>query len=281
MAEVATGVLHNVGNVLNSVNVGASVISEKIRNSRVENLAAAVKLVEEHTEDFSEFIQKDAKGQRLLPYLSKLATHLQTERQQVLLEAEALMTHVDHIKEIVATQQDYAKVSALVEMVSLPKLVEDAYRMVEPSFKRQHVKFRAEFDEVPSVSAARHKVLEILVNLLSNAQEAVAEHDGPQRQVFVSVRRHGDDRVRVAVKDTGVGLSPENLTRIFAHGFTTKRHGHGFGLHTGALAAKQMDGSLWAESDGVGHGATFILELPVAEPVQEHQGAVSVETSAA
>jgi ligand-binding sensor domain-containing protein/signal transduction histidine kinase len=281
MAEVATGVLHNVGNVLNSVNVGASVISEKMRNSRLDNLAAAVKLLEEHTVDFSEFVEKDPKGQRLLPYLSKLASHLQIERRQVLMEVEALTTHVDHIKEIVSTQQDYAKVSALIEMIYLPKLVEDAYRMVEPNFKRHHVKFRADFEDVPSVPAARHKVLDILVNLLSNAQHAVIEHNGPQRQVFVTVKRNGDDRVRVSVQDSGIGLSSENLTRIFAHGFTTKREGHGFGLHSGALAARQMRGSLRAESDGIGHGATFILELPALDSTATPETPVHAETSAA
>ncbi len=280
MAEVATGVLHNVGNVLNSVNVGASVISDKMRNSRLDNLAAAVKLLEEHAPDFGEFVQKDPKGQRLLPYLTKLATFLQSERRQVLLEVEALITHIDHIKEIVSTQQDYAKMSALIEMLHLPKLVEDAYRMVEPNFKRHHVKFRAEFEEVPAVSAARHTVLEILVNLLSNAQQAVIEHNGPQRQVLVSVKLY-DDKVRVSVKDTGIGLSPENLTRIFAHGFTTKRDGHGFGLHSGALAARQMGGSLRTESEGIGHGATFILELPVVELAAEEHIEVRAETSAA
>jgi ligand-binding sensor domain-containing protein/signal transduction histidine kinase len=281
MAEVATGVLHNVGNVLNSVNVGASVISDKIRNSRVENLAAAVKLLQEHTTDFADFIQNDPKGQRLMPYLSRLASHLQSERHQVLLEAEALITHVDHIKEIVSTQQDYAKMSALTELVSVPKLVEDAYRMVEANFKRHHVKFRGDFEDVPNVLAARHQVLEILVNLLSNAQQAVIENNGPERQVNVFVKRGGEDRVQVLVKDTGIGLSPENLTRIFAHGFTTKRNGHGFGLHSGALAARHMGGSLRAESDGVGRGATFVLELPVGESATYLHEPVPAETTAA
>jgi signal transduction histidine kinase len=137
--------------------------------------------------------------------------------------------------------------------------------MVEPSFNRHFVKFRAEYDNVPSLPAARHKVIDILVNLLSNAKQAVIEHNGPQRIVHVTVERHGENHARVIVRDSGVGLPPENLTRIFAHGFTTKPDGHGFGLHSGALAAQQMGGSLWAESQGRGYGATFILELPIAE----------------
>jgi signal transduction histidine kinase len=70
--------------------------------------------------------------------------------------------------------------------------------------------------------------------------------------------------VAIIVRDNGVGILPENLTRIFGHGFTTKKDGHGFGLHSGALAAKQMNGALSVQSAGPGKGAAFTLELPIA-----------------
>jgi signal transduction histidine kinase len=263
MAEVATGVLHNVGNVLNSVNIGASVLSSKLRDSRIEHLSAAIDMLQEHAGDLSRFVEGDPKGRRLMPYLVKLATHLRSERTEVLTELENLTTHVDHIKKIVATQQDYAKVSALIEVVSVARLVDDALRMVGASFDRHRIEVFREIDDVPDIAAAKHQVLEILVNLLRNAKQAVVEHSGPERQICIRVRQYGQDHIRIEVQDTGTGLPPENLTRIFAHGFTTKPNGHGFGLHSGALAARQMQGSLWAESKGLGFGATFILELPV------------------
>ncbi|HEX4807699.1 MAG TPA: two-component regulator propeller domain-containing protein [Bryobacteraceae bacterium] len=265
MAEVATGVLHNVGNVLNSVNVGATVIADKLRESRTENLTAAVNLLQEHAGHLSTFVETDPKGQRVLPYLAKLSSHFQGERRQLLNEVESLTAHIDHIKEIVATQQDYAKGSVLTEVISIPKLVDDAVKLVQASFERHHLEVLREIEDVPDVTAARHKVLEILVNLLRNAKHAVIEHSGPLRQVRICAKRHSGDRVRIEVHDTGTGIPAENLVRIFAHGFTTKRNGHGFGLHSGALAARQMQGSLWAESGGPGWGATFILELPVGE----------------
>jgi signal transduction histidine kinase len=157
-------------------------------------------------------------------------------------------------------------------MVSVPKLVDDALRMVEASLYRHHVDVLREIGEVPDVAAAKHQVLEILVNLLRNAKQAVVEHNGPEREICICVRRPVDDRVRIEIHDTGVGLPPEHITRIFAHGFTTKRNGHGFGLHSGALAARQMGGSLWAESGGLGLGATFILELPVNVPAAVPEG---------
>jgi ligand-binding sensor domain-containing protein/signal transduction histidine kinase len=271
MAEIATGVLHNVGNVLNSVNVAASVIATKLRESRIDNLSAAVDLMQAHAHELSRFLAADPKGQRVMPYLVKLTAHLRSERHQVLNELETLTMHIDHIKKIVATQQDYAKVSALVETVCIPDLIEDALRMVEASLDRHQVEVTQEIEYVPDITAAKHLLLEILVNLLRNAKQAVVEHNGPQRQIRICVRRRGEDQIRIEVHDTGTGLPPENLTRIFAHGFTTKLNGHGFGLHSGALAARQMHGSLWAESKGPGCGATFILELPVntAAPVAE------------
>lgn len=263
MAEVATGVLHNVGNVLNSVNVGAGVINSKVRESRVDNLVVAVKMLQDNASDLSGYVQADPKGQRVLPYLSKLAQHLQSERSEVLAEVESLTGHIEHIKEIVNTQQDYARASVLTEMVSIPKAVEQSLKVAGATLGSHDVEVICEMADVPQIPLPKHRLIEILVNLIRNAKQAVIEQHGPVRQVRVLVRRHSDDRIRIEVHDTGVGLSAENVTRIFAHGFTTKRDGHGFGLHSGALAAKQMGCSLWAESPGPGLGATFILELPV------------------
>ena len=269
MAEVATGVLHNVGNVLNSVNVGAAVIGTKLRESRTENLSSAVNMLLEHSEDLSGFVHTDPKGQRVLPYLAKLAQHLNGQRDQVLNEIENLTGHIDHIKEIVATQQDYAKASAFTEAAFLDKLLDQALAMVEASLSRHQVEVLMEIEEVPAITVVKHKVIEILVNLIRNAKQAVIEQNGPLRQVRICLKKYSADCIRIEVHDTGVGLAPENLTRIFAHGFTTKRDGHGFGLHSGALAARQLGGSLWAESNGPGLGATFILELPATVAVIE------------
>lgn len=272
MAEVATSVLHNVGNVLNSVNVSTNLVAGKIRELRVDNLAAAIDMLQLHQGDLAEFLGRDPKGQRVIPYLSMLAKHLQQERETSLRELEILRDHVGHVKEIVATQQNYAKVSGLTEKIFLPDLVTDAFRIVQPSLERHTIRFEQDFEEIPAVTLDKHKVLQILVNLFRNAKEAIKENHNEHRVIRVGIRGHAPGRVRIEVKDSGIGLARENLTRIFAHGFTTKRDGHGFGLHSGALDAKQMGGALWAESDGPGLGATFVLELPMVQ-VQERNAA--------
>ena len=262
MAEIATAVLHNVGNVLNSVNVAANLISTKTRELRVDRLAAAVEMLEQHANDLATFLVSDSKGQRIIPYLAKLTGYFKQERQSLLTELDRLREHVEHIKRVVATQQSYAKVSGLTEEISLPALVEDAFGMIQPRFDRHNITVEKQYEELPAIFADKHPILQIVLNLLRNAIDAVKSSDNSKRLIQVAIRRLGENRVRIEVKDSGIGVPPENLTRIFAHGFTTKQSGHGFGLHSGALAAQKMGGRLWAESEGLGCGATFILELP-------------------
>jgi signal transduction histidine kinase len=266
MAEVAAGVLHNVGNVLNSVNVSATLVANKIRESRVTNLVALIGLLEQHSGNLPDFLSSDPKGQRVVPYLAKLANCLGEEQQMMLREVESLTRYIDHIKEIVAAQQNYGNVFGLIETVSLSDLVDDTVRIVEPGLNRHNIHLERDHESVPPMAVDKHQVLQILLNLVRNAEDSVNEAAKPEKLIWVRIRRAGDDRVRIEVRDNGVGLAPESLTRIFAHGFTTKPQGHGFGLHSGALAAKQLGGRLWAESDGPGQGAIFTLEIPLAPP---------------
>ena len=118
---------------------------------------------------------------------------------------------------------------------------------------------------MPQVQVEKQKVLQILVNLMRNARDALVEsgRQGPAIDLAHPNRRRSDEKkVVIEVIDNGVGIEEENLTKIFSHGFTTKRHGHGFGLHSSANAAKEMGGNLTAHSDGPGRGAVFTLELP-------------------
>ena len=252
-----------MGNVLNSVNVSATLVADGIRKSPIDNLVALTHLIEEHSADLPDFLSNDPKGQRVMPYLAKLAVSFGKERENSLRELRLLTGHIDHIKQIVATQQNYGKVCGLIENVSLPSLVDDAIRIVQVGLDRRGIRLEREYEEVPLVALDKHSVLQILLNLLRNAEEAIEEAGKSGQLIRVRIRRHGGDLVRMEVSDSGVGLTSENLTRIFQHGFTTKTGGHGFGLHSGALTVKQLGGALWAESDGPGLGATFTLELPL------------------
>lgn len=265
MAEVATSVLHNVGNVLNSVNVSGSLIAEKVRNSKVSNITKAVALIRQQEADLGNFFANDPKGKQLPGYLEGLATHLAQEQQEILKEVGGLVANIVHIKEIVSMQQSYAKSSGIVEELKMTELMDDALRMNEGAMNRHNVTVVRDYSNVPPILTEKHKVLQILINLIRNAKYACDDSGRNDKQITLRVA-NGDGRVKLSVVDNGVGILPENLTRIFNHGFTTRKEGHGFGLHSGANAAKELGGALRAFSDGHNHGATFTLELPVNRP---------------
>jgi PAS domain S-box-containing protein len=263
MAEVATGVLHNVGNVLNSVSVSATVVAERLRHSKIDKLQRATAMLRDKNGGLAEFLTGDPKGQVLPNYLATVADQMADERTKLVEKMDSLGKHVEHIKEIVAMQQSYAKVSGVYETLSVAGLVEDALRMNAAAFDRHGVNIVREFDQnTPPVCVDRHKVLQILVNVFRNAKYAMDEQDPPVKRLIVRVGSIGPDRVKIVVADNGIGIPIENITRIFNHGFTTRETGHGFGLHSGANAAKEMGGTLTALSEGIGKGAEFTLELP-------------------
>ncbi len=263
MAEVASSVLHNVGNVLNSVNVSAAVVTEKLRQSKVPNLAKAAELMSEHADDLGTFISEDEKGRQLPGYLTMLADHLANEQAETIEELRSLTENVEHIKAIVSMQQSYTGMSGLVEPVKVTEMLDDVLRMNAISSESWGIVVVREYDDIPSVVVEKHKLLQILVNLIRNAQDTLVEGGEEDKRLTVRIGRMGEASVRVEVIDNGMGIPVENLTCIFAHGYTTKKDGHGFGLHGAALMAKEMGGSLTAHSDGPGKGATFTLELPL------------------
>ena len=265
MAEVATSVLHNVGNVLNSVNVSATLVRDTLRRSRLQSLAKVAELLAGHSEDLHQFLAHDAKGKILPRFLKELVGHMASQEQSLIQEMDSLRKNIEHIKVIVSTQQSHAKTCGALETLDLKEVVEDALQINQPGFDLRQVQVRRDFRPAPQVLVDRHKVLQILVNLLANAQHALEQTAAPERNVSVSLYAGEAGRACLSVEDNGVGIEPENLKRIFIHGFTTRKNGHGFGLHNGANAAKEMNGSLSVHSEGPGKGATFTLELPAAE----------------
>jgi PAS domain S-box-containing protein len=260
-AEVATNVLHNVGNVLNSVNVSATLLLDDAKKSKVAFLSKAVALLDEHAGDLAAYVADDPKGKQLPGYLSLLCQHLISERQRSIAELESVRQNIEHVKEIVAMQQNYAKVSGVTETVKVTEMLEDALRMSAAGLVRHGIEVVRQYTAEPTVTIERHKVLQILVNLISNAKYACDESGRKNKQIRLQISCR-DRWIILAIIDNGIGIPPGNLTRIFNHGFTTRKDGHGFGLHSGALAAREMGGHLIAHSNGPGQGAAFTLELP-------------------
>jgi PAS domain S-box-containing protein len=265
MAEIANNVLHNVGNVLNSVNISAGMIGAKLRDSKDQGLARAVQLMNEHNADLGDFFTRDAKGRALPGYLNKLVAALAAEKHSIATELESLTRSIDHIKDIVATQQSYSGATSLVEAVQIEELLEDAVRINAAAIARQRVAIIKEYAQVPALLLDKHRVLQILTNLVGNAWQAMEGVLDRVHQITLRTQVSGPTdtpRLMIRIEDNGRGIARENLARLFTHGFTTRQDGHGFGLHSCVLAAKEMQGTLTAHSNGPDQGATFTLELP-------------------
>lgn len=264
MAEVATSVLHNVGNVMTSVNVLSASIVDLVRDSKISSVVRLGELLGKNRQALDRFVTEDERGRKMPDFVAQLGGHLADERSLLLQKVRVLNENIHHINEIVAMQQDYAKASGVLETLPPEDVVEDALRMHGESLKRHGIQLIRNYEQIPSVTMDRHKVLQILFNLLENAKYACIQGNTPDRIITVHLRQTASGFVQLTVSDNGMGIAPENLTRIFGQGFSTRKDGHGFGLHSSILTAQDMGGSLTAHSEGLGKGAAFRLEIPVA-----------------
>jgi PAS domain S-box-containing protein len=270
MAEIAGNVLHNVGNVLNSLNISASLLLGHVRGSKVDAFARVVALLRDNADRVATFLTEDERGQHVLDFLTQVSSHMVSNQHSSLGELQSLARHIEHIKDIIATQQTYAKRCGIREPVDVVALVEDSLGVNQGAFARHGVELKREFAKVPQITIEKHKVLQILVNLERNAKEACEACERADKQVTVRIRVC-ERGVQIQVIDNGVGISPETMQSLFTQGFTTKKEGHGFGLHGSALAAQELGGTLEARSEGIGCGAAFTLTLPLGSAEQRHR----------
>ena len=265
MADVAANVLHNVGNILNSVNVTTHLLARTLRSSPTGDLGRVAAMMQEHASALGDYLTHDPKGQQIPGYLANLAEYLAQEQATMLKELTSLSKNIEHIKQIISMQQSLARFGGLQEPVLLTELMEQALAINLAALERQQIEVVREYAALPQVRLDRHQMLQILVNLISNAMHAMRTCPGRQHSLTLRVgpAEAMEGWIRLQVCDTGMGIKAEHLTRIFAQGFTTKQDGHGFGLHSSALATKLMGGTLRPDSPGEGQGATFTLDVPV------------------
>ncbi len=260
MSQVATGILHNVGNVLSSVNVAADLVNQQLTDMSVDDLEKLTNIIDQHAGDLASFVKEDARGQHLQPFLSALSSELMTQRNAALDEVASLSRGVEHICDLVKSQQSYAVSTDLREPTVLSELIDEASRISDQAlFTDPDLKVERSYEALPDIQVDRHRVLEILVNLVTNARQAMDGQD--QRCLTLRLFRE-QDSICIQVQDTGKGLSEDQLTQVFHAGYTTKSSGMGYGLHSSANAATEVQGKLTVASDGPGKGATFTLMFP-------------------
>jgi signal transduction histidine kinase len=263
MAQVATGVLHNVGNVLNSVNLSTHIIRDALASHpRFALLKQTGDLLSVQGDNLDRFMVEDDRGRLIPKLIIGLSTEITAVHTQLLREAEQLIGHVDHVKQIVAMQQNYAKAGGVIQSLPPSEIFEDALRLVHSSVQRHGVTIERLFSPTPMIQTDRHQVIQILVNFIANAVQAIKAGSEYPRKIILELSCDGA-RIHFVVTDNGVGIPSDDLELIFSHGFTTRKDGHGFGLHSGALAAKNLGGTVQVASAGLGQGARFSLSLPL------------------
>lgn len=261
-AEIASGVLHNVGNILNSISTSQAMLTDMVKSSRAIRIRDVASLLDEHKDHLSEFIAEDPRGSQLPIFFSKLAVQIDGERDQFIEELATIAKSIEHIKVIIAMQQSLAKAGGLREYHNLSQLIHEAVAFNSGRIERHGIETRLDLDDLDEVLVDKHQLMQILVNLLKNGVDAMQNEEGNRKLMTVSLRLTPEGYVQISVSDSGHGISPENLAKVFAQGFTTKTDGHGFGLHSCALAIKDMGGRIQVDSAGIGQGATFSVELP-------------------
>jgi signal transduction histidine kinase len=262
MADIANSTLHNVGNVLNSINTSTAMMSTMVLQSKLDNLSKLADLLNKHQSNLAEYLTNDPHGKLIPRFLSMLSESWQDDRKKMIEEINALKKSVEHVTSIISMQQSMNKSLSMVERISIEELINDALAINKQIYESADIYIHFQFDSISEVIIDRLKLLQVIVNLIKNSIESLQEMISDNKVITIFIKKHNEDFFQLGVKDNGIGISAEHLKKIFSSGFTTKKQGNGFGLHSAALAAKEMGGNLNVESDGIGKGACFILILP-------------------
>jgi ligand-binding sensor domain-containing protein/signal transduction histidine kinase len=269
MADIASGVLHNVGNLLNSINTSSMLIDNTVKHSKVTGFIKANNLLRSHIGNFKQFIAEDPKGEKLLQYYLQLEGPLKKEQAKLMKQSERLAEKTYLIKEVIAAQQNYAGAKMDAEEIALVEIVEDALSLQAGSIDRHDITIRKEYRSAEAVMVQRSKLVHVLINLFKNAKEAMAGKAADDKIITIKIRE-SDEAVILSITDSGIGIGAEDLSKIFTYGFTTKKNGHGFGLHSSANYMTEMGGKIEVHSDGVRQGTTFRLIFPRKKDDRAH-----------
>jgi len=271
-ADVATGVLHNIGNLLSSVTTSAGVVREGLDKSRLTRMADATALLAEHQDDLVAFFRDDPKGPKVIQYLINLEAKLSQEHTRTLTDMERMVNKLDLIRNYIMLHQTYARAEHFVEEVSMAEVIEDALVLQSGSIDRHGIQLEKNLSPLDPVRVQKAKLINILINLYKNAKEAMNDLEPNNRTLRIDLFGEGEE-VILKITDNGCGIHPDHREKLFSQGFTTKKDGNGFGLHSCANYMRDMGGSIEVESEGVGRGASFVLRFPRAPGAGEVAGA--------
>lgn len=264
MSEVATAVLHNIGNLLNGLNVSTGLLAQRLQELPVGDVPKISNLLKAHTEDIGNFLTESTKGKQVMPYLETLGNHLTGQYDLCLRDLETVLSQLEDVKDLVMGQENLTRAERILEPVSLKDLLEQALTVSQSQIIKHQITIERNYETIPKLVIDKYLCLRILINLIHQAKVSMTQPgDGPHR-LSMGLHLHQDQQttVHIRIQDTGCGIPPEQLTKIFSQELSEPFEDQDAGLHESALAAKNMGGSLTASSEGQGKGATYTLSLP-------------------
>jgi len=264
VAEVAINVLHNIGNVLNSVNVINQTNYEIIKKSKTIALQKTTELLTQNADQIAYYLSSDPRGKKVPELFIKLATALKEENISLEDNTYRMLNSISMMTNIISSQQEYAKTDLLQENIQLSSILDETINIQANLIKNYRVELKRHYQKVPDIYAEKAKVHQILNNLLVNAIQATSVNDNTKLAIDLDIYQQ-EEKIIFEIKDQGIGIKDEDLTKVFHHGFTTKKKGHGFGLHSCANLMSEMHGTIHAESKGLGKGACFRLAFPAVK----------------
>ncbi len=262
MADIATSVLHNVGNILSSITTSSQLIRSSIEAPTMAAFSRANGLLSDNLDNLITFMEPEAKGPKLMQFYLELEKLFQRDYSKIQENLGSLMSKVDSIRDVIMAQQSFAAAGFRTEPMLLSNVVDDAISILDNSLSRHEIQLVKRYRPVPPVTVQKAKLTHTIINILRNAKEAMLKVAAGEKCITIEIDWDGTWSY-LRISDVGCGIAPENLDKVFTHGFTTKKNGHGFGLHSCANAMTEMGGCLRAVSSGPGRGATFVLQFPM------------------
>lgn len=260
MAEIAGEIIHNIGNILSALFIYIQKIEKQVALTCEFKFDQVKSLITPYNDDLYEFFQKDQKGKKLSQYIW---THIGETKDRM----EVIATNIKKIEDlskvisnILRAQRMYAQTGVFVDKYKIYDIVLSSIEVLQLKITSYNVVIENHVDSKLEINVERSKLINILVNIIKNALEACENSE--QRHISISTQLDSNS-VSLIVKDTGVGIEKDMLEKIFNHGVTTKKNGNGFGLHSCANLTKELKGSLVAQSEGIGKGASFVLRIPI------------------
>ena len=257
-SQVASTVIHNVGNVLTNVNSLLDVVTDRVDGMR---LAPLSKLADRLAEEENNGALMAATPK----YLKGLATTLESDRETISEMMSTLHDNIRHIHDVIRDQQRHTGHDVQRDAVALIDVVNEAIGCCHARLRQDAIEVEVCGCLDVQVHSDRSLLLQSVINIIGNARYALREMDGEARKLEITaVREEGTIKVRFT--DNGIGMTSETREKVFDAHFTTRGTGSGLGLHFCANAIDRLGGTIYAESDGPGKGATFVVELPLYDP---------------